>query len=662
MRYYCGKPVELLAPAGTYQILESLITTGADAFYLGGKRLNMRLHRSEYNFSENELVKARELTERAGARLYITVNNLLSEIELKESQQWLDFLARNVHPDAIIVQDISLLEIAREFGLQIHASVMMNAHNIPGIRELQSCGVSRVVLSREASFEQARKIFEATGIEIEYFAHGDLCSAHGSQCYYSGMLFGMSSNRGLCMKPCRWPFVASYEVDGKKQSSARFFPLAVRDMFLYPHLKEAVEAGIMSFKIEGRMRTSEYLKPIISAYAASLDSLCSNKPYDPLKDYERLYQNRMRDFTAAYAFGKPGSGILNERWEGTGKFYSTGKVFSVAKEEPAVKKNHVQHFRAQLEIITRKAAQSYSESEIEPELAVKVHSREQAQEALENGADILIVPLDAFLPGFPISTLDAIELKKAFPRSKLAISLPRMMNDDEFDDIKKVLSSLNSCFDELYICHLGQETYFKNAAPRLCADFSTNIFNSRALEFWKSRGISRAALSLELKADELVDVLAANAANQSAEKTETAIYPEVLVYGRPTVMYMELDPFQRVREKNGLRNSQALGVTNLVDEKGYKHPILGDTRGRIHILPVKTINLYQLTPELARAGVRRFRIEGAMLEPEQVGMVVKVFSDVLRKGIFEPDRIPRDPAGEWIGALGMFAQKSQEEP
>lgn len=660
MRCYFGKQVELLAPAGTYQILESLIDAGADAFYLGGKRLNMRLHRSEYNFSEAELIKARELTRRTGKNLYITVNNLLSEKELSEARQWLEFLAEKVQPDAVIVQDISLLNIAREFGLQIHASVMMNAHNIPGIRELQACGVTRVVLSREASFEQARKIHEATGIEIEYFAHGDLCSAHGSQCYYSGMLFGMSSNRGLCMKPCRWPYSTSYVVDGKEQSSTRFFPLAVRDMFLYPHLQDAIEAGIMSFKIEGRMRTAEYLKTIISAYAKFLDALCGSKAFDPLQEYEQLYQNRMRDFTCAYAFGKPGSAILNERWEGTGKFYSTGKVFSVAKEEPEAGEVQIQRVRSRIESRNTGDRQARTGTGERPELSVRVHSRDQAEKALQNGADILIVPLDSLLPGFQPHAHDLIELKRAFPEARLALSLPRMMNDDEFEEIRQVLSRLNTRYDELYISHLGQERYFREAAPALCADFSTNIYNSRALKFWKSRGISTAGLSLELKALELLDLLEAVSAEQAANADNTA-HPELLAYGRPTVMYMELDPFQAVREKSGLGRGQPMSVTKLVDEKGYQHPVVGDTRGRFHVLPVKPVNLYRLIPELAKAGVRRFRIEGATMEPEQLGIVVRAFADLFQTGIIEPDRIPRDQAGEWLGALGMLGPEGKEE-
>lgn len=660
MRYYFGKPVELLAPAGTYQILESLIDTGADAFYLGGKRLNMRLHRSEYNFSEAELIKARELTRRAGRNLYITVNNLLSENELSEARQWLEFLAEEIQPDAVIVQDVSLLSIAREFGLQTHASVMMNAHNIPGIRELQACGVSRVVLSREASFEQARVIHEATGIEIEYFAHGDLCSAHGSQCYYSGMLFGMSSNRGLCMKPCRWPYSASYVRDGKEQSTARFFPLAVRDMFLYPHLKEAIEAGIMSFKIEGRMRTAEYLKPIISAYARSLDALCGNKAYDPLQDYEQLHQHRMRDFTSAYAFGKPGSAILNERWEGTGKFYSTGKVFSVAKEEPEAGEAQIQRLRSYIEGRNSRDKLHRARAGEKPELSVRVHSREQAEKALQNGADILNISLDSLLPGFQPHAQDLIELKRTFPQARLALSLPRMMNDDEFEDIRQALSKLHTFYDELYISHLGQERYFKDAAPALCADFSANIYNSNALRFWQSRGISTAGLSLELKAQELLDLLVAVSAAQAAD-ADSQTNLELLAYGRPTVMYMELDPFEAVREKSGAGKGQPMSVTKLVDEKGYQHPVAGDIRGRFHVLPVKPINLYRLAPELAQAGVRRFRIEGAAMQPDQLGIVVRAFADLFQTGIIEPDRIPRDQAGEWLGALGIVGPEGREE-
>lgn len=210
------KSVELLAPAGSWEALEAACENGADAVYLGGKRFNMRMHRKEANFDDDALRRAVAFAHAHGAKLYVTVNNLLSDAELPELRDYLGFL-QEIGPDALIVQDLAVLQLARETGFRVplHASVMMNVHNEHAVRKLQSYGVSRVVLSREMTLAQLALLKERTGVEMEYFMHGDMCIAESGQCYHSGVLFGQSSNRGRCLKPCRWPYALVDEATGE---------------------------------------------------------------------------------------------------------------------------------------------------------------------------------------------------------------------------------------------------------------------------------------------------------------------------------------------------------------------------------------------------------------------------------------------------------------
>ena len=199
--------VELLAPAGNWASLEAAVEAGADAVYLGGKHFNMRLHRQDMNFDDEQLARAVEFAHQHNVKLYVTINNLIYENELEDLRKFLRYL-QGIGPDAILVQDLSIIQMVRELALDIpiHASVMMNIHNEFAMRLLKSYGVTRIVASRELSLEELSFLRERTGLEIEYFVHGDMCISESGQCIHSGVLFGKSSNRGLCLKPCRWPY------------------------------------------------------------------------------------------------------------------------------------------------------------------------------------------------------------------------------------------------------------------------------------------------------------------------------------------------------------------------------------------------------------------------------------------------------------------------
>jgi putative protease len=696
-RSYKGRTLELLAPAGTMAILEALADSGTDAFYVGGKSLNMRLHRRDLNFSGDELVAAGGLCREKGLRLYVTVNKLMGDDDLAEAPGYLEFLARDVRPDAILVQDMAIPAIVaqRRLGLAMHASVMMNAHDLPGIRALAALGFSRVVMSRESSLADCMRLGEASGMELEYFAHGDLCATHGSQCLYSGMLFGQSSNRGLCMKPCRWPFKAT--MGGRLYGSG--FPLAVRDMCLYLDLQAAADSGISSFKLEGRMRSADYLRPIISAYAGSLDRLVASDgvasdgvasagvasagsassgvsragiagsaelpvettvPYDPRIGYEALFANRMRDFTTAFAYGRPGSSMLNKRWEGTGKFYSSGKVFSHAAEEPGASPADAAHISKILRSSAVRARPGQSGGRSRPQLAVRVDGTALAGAAFEAGADVAIIsgeplrPLAGaagIAPFVPIADLES--LRKRHPDKIVCLALPRMLEDDDYPAWEQTLRERAGLFDELYVTQLGSDDAFRHLAPRLSGDSSLNILNKAAAATWAGRGLSSVCASIEAGAADLVALVSGS-----------PVPVELIAHGRPTAMYIGLDlasyvanlpPSDPAGAVDGVARDRALAfgtdVIVLIDEHGSPHPVVRDCRDKYHLLPTKAIALLPLAPALIELGVARFRIDCALYDEPTIRALCSGWRAALDGADPASLAMPGEIEGSWFSGL-----------
>ena len=227
------KSVELLAPAGTWDSLVAAVEAGADAVYLGGKHFNMRLHRSDTNFDDDMLKKAVDYAHTHGVKLYITINNLLSDRELAPLKKYLLYLD-TIKPDALLVQDLAVLELVRELKISIplHTSVMMNTHNEHAINKLKEYGITRIVVGREMTLSELSLFKERTGIEVEYFMHGDMCISESGQCIHSGVVFGQSSNRGRCLKMCRWACKLLDEATGEivTENDPGDYRLAIKDM------------------------------------------------------------------------------------------------------------------------------------------------------------------------------------------------------------------------------------------------------------------------------------------------------------------------------------------------------------------------------------------------------------------------------------------------
>ena len=262
-----NRRVELLAPAGNYEAFLGAVNAGADAVYLGGEKFGARAYAD--NFSEEEICRAIHVAHFMGRKIYLTVNTLVKENEFAELYSYLLPLYE-AGLDGVIVQDIGVLVYIREHfkGLSLHASTQMALTGIGGASLLKDQGVERIVPARELSLEEIRSIKEQTGLEIECFIHGAMCYCYSGQCLFSSILGGRSGNRGRCAQPCRLPYQIYEEKD---KINGVDYPLSLKDMCTIAYIPQLIDAGIDSFKIEGRMKKPEYAAGVTAIYRKYID-------------------------------------------------------------------------------------------------------------------------------------------------------------------------------------------------------------------------------------------------------------------------------------------------------------------------------------------------------------------------------------------------------
>lgn len=263
--------VELLAPAGNMESLDAAIGEGADAVYLGLKSFNARLRTT--NFAWNQFGATIDALHKQNKKIYVTVNTVCEERETERLYRFLSYL-NEMKPDGLIVQDYAVMRLAQEFfpNLELHASTQMNVESAHGVRLLQNAGVKRVVLARELGLDEIRKIKNETGADLEVFVHGALCVSESGLCLFSSFLGGKSANRGMCAQTCRRYYTA--EVPGGIKQGYYFSPC---DLQLIDQIPDLIEAGVNSFKIEGRMKSAEYVGSVVAAYRYVIDHYKEDK-------------------------------------------------------------------------------------------------------------------------------------------------------------------------------------------------------------------------------------------------------------------------------------------------------------------------------------------------------------------------------------------------
>lgn len=260
-----GFKAELLAPAGNLEALDAAFGEGADAVYLGLKSFNARLRSS--NFAWNQFEAAVYSAHKMEKKIFVTVNTVMEERESERMYRFLAYL-NSVKPDGLIVQDFGVVKLARTFfpDLRIHASTQMNIASARAANAMSKDGLKRVVLSRELSLEEIETIRKNTNIELEVFVHGALCASESGLCLFSSYLGGKSANRGMCAQACRRLYSA--DVSGGQRQGYFFSP---NDLQLIEKIPDLVQAGVNSFKIEGRMKSAEYVGTVVSAYRYLMD-------------------------------------------------------------------------------------------------------------------------------------------------------------------------------------------------------------------------------------------------------------------------------------------------------------------------------------------------------------------------------------------------------
>lgn len=282
--------VELLAPAGNLARLKIAFLYGADAVYIGGKNYSMRANAK--NFSLNEIEEACTYAHQLGKKVYVTVNIVFHNANYEGLIDYLKKLA-DYQVDAIIISDLSIIDIIHEnnINLPIHISTQMSNANYESILYLKEEGVERVVLARECSKKNIQEIIDKTGVQIECFLHGAMCSSYSGRCVLSNYFTNRDANRGACAQVCRWCFElndANNPIDAPTP-----FTMAVKDLSLIRYLKDLIDIGVTSLKVEGRMRSDYYIATVISTYREAIDNYYQQTLDDEKIDYYSRILNRV---------------------------------------------------------------------------------------------------------------------------------------------------------------------------------------------------------------------------------------------------------------------------------------------------------------------------------------------------------------------------------
>ena len=290
------KKVELLCPAGNRKMLEMAVHNGADAVYLSGTKFGARKFAN--NFTNEEIVEAINYAHLYGVKVYITINTLIKDNEIEEFLEYVEFIHK-ANVDAVLMQDLGMIYLVRKMfpNLEIHASTQFHNHNIEDLNFLKSIGVKRAVLARELSLKEIEKL--DVDIEKEIFVHGALCICYSGQCLMSSLIMNRSGNRGECAGMCRLPYKL-FEEDIEQETEGKYL-LSTKEFCTIEHLEEILKLNVDSLKIEGRMKSPEYVGFLTKLYRKAIDDFYNNKKIEiKPEDIENLKKLFNREFTKGF--------------------------------------------------------------------------------------------------------------------------------------------------------------------------------------------------------------------------------------------------------------------------------------------------------------------------------------------------------------------------
>lgn len=613
-----GQNIELLAPAGTMAVLETVVKSGADAVYLGGKRYNMRMLRPEFNFSDTELTEAVSLLHQFGKKIYITVNSLYKPNEIEAIKDYLLFLDQ-LGVDALIIQDLGLIKLCQELNIRIplHASVQMGINNMAAIKLLEDQGISRVILSKNLSREEIRAIHKETCLGLEYFVHGDQCISHSGQCYLSSFIFDESGNCGRCRKPCRWPYKISH-VSQPESHEAQYY-LAHQDLCLYPQLVDLIEAGVNSFKIEGRMRSKEHLAFTVATYRRALDIYLDNPDSYIVSenDCQKLYDRRIRDLTA-------GSFLKRTSWDDIG--------LSGAREPHFITKPIRLSRLTYTDLQLKKPIPTVA---VKPELTVKVGDFEGLENMLEMGINNVVLGLDSMrqqaVNWEAENIIKALEICRGYD-SRILLETPRIVCQQDLTDIYELSQqSFLSQLDGLIVNDLGSLRILRSSDIMLWTGYGFNVCNDRASAFLKQSGAKRIVVALEMRGSDLVSLLGKDGDM------------ELLVQGPLPGIITDLCIHSGEVLDSGCALDCRRNPVDLQDEYGQNYKVLSDYKCRNHIYNPLERSLYPYLAELMGWGLKSLRIDGQYYPSGLLSQVVALYMDAITEIM----------AGNWEATSGF---------
>lgn len=332
---------ELLAPAGDMECLKWAIEGGCDAVYLGGNHFGARAY--SRNFSDEELVQAIKYAHRYGVKVYLTCNTLIYDEEVED---FLNFV-RHAHQngiDAVLIQDLGMYDLIHQKfpDLEIHASTQMHIHNLDGALVAKKLGFKRIVLARETDIAKIKEIKENTNLDLEVFVHGSLCVSYSGQCLFSSLVGGRSGNRGACAGSCRLP----YDIVDKNNAvlnQNKKYPLSMKDLCAISSIGTLMDIGVNSFKIEGRMKSKEYVYLVTKLYRKAIDSYIANKKvtidYNILDKLRKVFN---REYTLGFLNSVNNNDVINGK-QPNNVGVKIGTVVKLTKSNALIKLNDEIH-------------------------------------------------------------------------------------------------------------------------------------------------------------------------------------------------------------------------------------------------------------------------------------------------------------------------------
>ena len=622
---------ELLAPAGTPKALRAAIEAGADAVYFGGPSFHARM-RAE-NFTADTMRESIALCHAFGVRAYITLNTLLTDRELPAFLE-AAAMARNAGADALIVADLGgAAAIHRAMpDMELHASTQASGHSIHAARELAALGFSRMVLAREASAENMRTFARECGMETEVFVHGALCVSHSGQCLFSSLVGGRSGNRGECAQPCRLP-----------DKSGRY-PLSLKDLSLARHVPTLLQMGVHSLKIEGRLKSPEYVRDVVRIWRRLLDERRAATDAE-MKELAAIFSRG--GFTDAYFTDRVGQDMLGVRSEENKEQSRATAPFTDLTRRVPLTMRFAMKKDTPLSLTVTKGEKTVTVTGDIPFVANTAPLSEEAvKEKLTRlgGTPYVTESLSVTMDGglmVPISRLNALRraaLDALDANSRAVIDTPRYTPTKgtgsrpqrptaRFEDAREIPTEAKNYFEHIYL-PLDRYTpaadgvvlpavifdserervasMLKNAAKQGAkhalvgnvghlslareagliphGDFRLNVTNSESLSFLLSLGFADVLLSPELTLPQIRD-LKGNA--------------DAIVYGRVPLMTLEKCAGKEV----GSCAACQRGENALVDRRGEKFPVLQHYAHRSIVVNSRPTYMADKARELTAAGI-----------------------------------------------------------